>query len=115
MDWRWGMAGVLLLCSRLVFGLDQVVVSTSGFGCDGEGHSVLYTNQAVYWGDLHSHTMYSDDALQRQGCHLTPAEALETAVGNLDFVSITDHAETNIPGFYTLEKWTNTLAQELAF
>ncbi len=104
-----------MLCSRLGFGADQVAVATSGFGCDGAGRSPLYTNQAVYWGDLHSHTTYSDDALQRQGCHLTPAEALETAVGNLDFVSITDHAETNIPGFYTLEKWTNTLAQEMAF
>ncbi len=94
---------------------DRVAVATSGFGCDGEGRATLYTNSSVYWGDLHSHTRYSDDALQRQGCELTPAEALETTVGNLDFVAITDHAETNIPGYYTLEKWTNTLAQEIAF
>lgn len=94
---------------------DRVAVATSGFGCDAEGRSPLYAAAAVYWGDLHSHTTYSDDALQRQGCLLTPAEALETAVGRLDFVAITDHAETNIPGYYTLEKWTNALAQELAF
>lgn len=94
---------------------DRVAVATSGFGCDGAGRSALYADASVYWGDLHSHTRYSDDAQQRQGCELTPAEALETTVGNLDFVAITDHAETNIPGFYTLEKWTNTLAQEIAF
>ena len=94
---------------------DRVAIVTSGFGCDETGRSALYTNSSVYWGDLHSHTTYSDDALQRQNCFLTPAEALETTVGVLDFVAITDHAETNIPGYYTLEKWTNTLAQEIAF
>ncbi|MFH0909563.1 MAG: hypothetical protein V1929_12455 [bacterium] len=94
---------------------DRVAIATSGFGCDGEGHASIYSNAFVCWGDLHSHTTYSDDASNRQGCLFIPAEALSNTVGLLDFVAITDHAETNIPGFYTLAKWTNTIAQEIAF
>ncbi|OGV45689.1 MAG: hypothetical protein A2X46_09290 [Lentisphaerae bacterium GWF2_57_35] len=97
---------------------DRVALATMGFGCDANGRSALYTNAFVVWGDLHSHTIYSDDAEKRQTNYVVPSipsAALSNTIGLLDFVSITDHAESNIPGFYTMEKWTNMIAQIMAF
>jgi hypothetical protein len=97
---------------------DRVAIATFGFGCDTNGRSALYTNSFVVWGDLHSHTVYSDDALKRQTNYIIPSipsAALSNTLGLLDFVSITDHAENDIPGMYTMEKWTNMLAQIFAF
>lgn len=94
---------------------DRVALATMGFGCDTNGCSQLYTNAFVVWGDLHAHTTYSDDASNRQHCLFIPAAALSNTVGLLDFVAITDHAETNVPGFYTMEKWTGMVAQIIAF
>ena len=94
---------------------DRVAIATSGFGCDTNGRSRLYTNSFVVWGDLHAHTQYSDDAFNRQGCTLIPSAALSNCIGRLDFASITDHAETGVPGFYSIEKWTNMIAQIIAF
>ncbi len=84
----------------------EVVVPTEGFGCDGNGRSLLYTNLVVSWGDMHSHSSYSDDAAVRQGCTRPPYEAAAFCASYLDFVAISDHAEAGMPGEYTLEKWT---------
>jgi hypothetical protein len=89
----------------------QVVLPTEGFGCLPDGRSTLYTNLNVYWGDLHSHTTNSSDAALGLPCHVTPYQAFLSCTGYLDFVAVTDHAEPGPPGDYTLEKWTNYMAQ----
>jgi len=76
----------------------------SEYGCIA-GHAPLFDDYSLYWGDLHSHTVYSDDAATQEPPPGTPADALayaaDPAGGNLDFVAITDHAET-----LTAEEWS---------
>jgi hypothetical protein len=51
----------------------------------------------IYWGDLHTHTLYSFDAPIWCRCQALPEDscrfARDPGRGNLDFVSLTDHAE----------------------
>jgi hypothetical protein len=86
------------------------------FGCNANGRSQLYENLRVAWGDMHSHTAYSQDALEREGCTRNPAEAVAVARDDehLDFAAITDHAESGPPGYYTQVKWDSMLVQEQA-
>ena len=88
----------------------------ANYGCDADGRSQLYTGMQVAWGDLHSHTTYSNDALEKEGCTRIPADAIVLArdSSRLDFMAITDHAEDGAPGQYSLEKWNNMIAQEQA-
>jgi len=83
------------------------------FGCDPNGTSKLFADLQIGWGDLHSHTTYSQDANDKNSCMVIPADALTYAHSEaaLDFVSITDHAEANAPGYYTQEKWNNYIQQ----
>jgi hypothetical protein len=92
----------------------SVVISTDGYGCNSEGISQVYAGMVTAWGDIHSHTTYSNDALEKAGCTLTPEDACTFArdVSLLDFAAITDHAENGAPGQYTQEKWNNMIAQE---
>ncbi len=94
------------------------VIETVGFGCDVNGNSELYpAGSLVVWGDIHSHTTYSGDALEKAGCTKTPKEAFEFArsVSLLDFVAVTDHAENIAPGNYSQLKWTNYITQIIDF
>jgi hypothetical protein len=86
------------------------------YGCNAGGRSQLYVALQVAWGDIHSHTTYSQDALDREECTLNPAAAVALArdVDHLDFVAITDHAESGPPGYYTQVKWDSMLVQEQA-
>ena len=92
----------------------SVVISTDGYGCNEDGNSQLYAGMITAWGDLHSHSTYSNDALEKEGCLLTPEDACKFArdVSLLDFMAITDHAENGPPGEYTQEKWNNMIEQE---
>ncbi|MFH0880578.1 MAG: hypothetical protein V2A34_12755, partial [Lentisphaerota bacterium] len=67
---------VLVFVSCALAARAGVVVPTDGFGCDANGRSDLYTNTVVSWGDLHSHTSYSDDAAVRQACTRSPLAAI---------------------------------------
>lgn len=79
------------------------------YGCGDGGRSSLFAQQSVFWGDLHAHTLYSDDAALADSTISGPSGALAWAAdpdgGGLDFVALTDHAETLTP-----EEWTSTLA-----
>ncbi|MBI2922006.1 MAG: DUF3604 domain-containing protein [Planctomycetes bacterium] len=60
----------------------------------------------IYWGDLHAHTMHSDDAFalgNRVGAPGALRYARDTA--HLDFVALTDHGE-----FLTEDEWSNIQA-----
>ena len=65
----------------------------------------------VYWGDIHSHSSYSDDSMLWFGNAGNPPEdALDYARTNsrLDFMAMTDHAEmltTNRPVFPHVNEW----------
>ena len=54
-------------------------------------------NYTIYWGDIHSHTAYSDDAyVIQKNLGLEPGRpqsALDYAKQRLDFLAVTDHAE----------------------
>lgn len=69
----------------------------SDFGCV-DGRSPLYEDRILLWGDLHGHTVYSDDAAAQNPPPGPPEEAYayaaDPAGGNLDFAALTDHAET---------------------
>ncbi len=78
------------------------------YGCV-DGKAGAYAAYQVYWGDIHSHTVFSEDAASQDPPPGPPADALAFAAdpggGNLDFVAITDHAET-----VSSEEWTATIA-----
>lgn len=88
-------------------------VVTEDYGCVN-GAAPLFGGWSVQWGDLHAHTVFSDDAATQNPPPGDPAAALAWAVdpagGNLDFVAITDHAET-----IASEEWASTLATESAW
>jgi len=54
-------------------------------------------NYSIYWGDIHSHTAYSDDAyVIQKNLGLEPGRvqsALDYGKQQLDFLAIKDHAE----------------------
>jgi len=59
--------------------------------------SVRGADYSIYWGDIHSHTAYSDDAyIIQENLGLEPGRvqsALDYGKQRLDFLAITDHAE----------------------
>lgn len=61
----------------------------------------------LYWGDIHTHTSYSDDAADL-GNIAPPAQSLAYArdVSHLDFMALTDHAE-----WLTADEWADTQVQ----
>lgn len=95
--------------------IDRAAIPTTGYGCDTNGRSALFTNYFACWGDLHSHTSNSYDAFDREGCTVSPSNALLSCTNLLDFVAITDHAEITNPGRYTQQEWDDTMAQQRAF
>ena len=76
----------------------------------------------VYWGDLHSHSLYSFDAPIWCPCQALPEDACRFARnpegGNLDFLSLTDHAELPPAGVLPPEDpdlWQSLLRVSRAF
>ncbi len=69
----------------------------------------------IYWGDLHTHSLYSFDAPIWCRCRALPGDACRFARdpegGNLDFLSLTDHAE--IPPVWFLPSGDPDLWQSL--
>ncbi len=69
----------------------------SDYGCT-HGNSSAFAAYRVFWGDLHSHTVFSADAASQDPPPGTPADAFayarDPAGGALDFAAVTDHAET---------------------
>ena len=73
----------------------------------------------VYWGDLHNHCRFSQDAQTFCGenVSLKPGEALDYAreEAGLDFVAVTDHAElrTDIAGVHDhWQRWQEVIAKK---
>ena len=112
-----------LILSPFILALLYVFISSSGwFGSLPEDGELVYsprpisenqlTEKQIFFGDLHVHTTFSQDAflfslpmLQGEGVH-PPSDACNFArfCSSLDFFSITDHAEG-----MTKEMWEDSL------
>lgn len=55
----------------------------------------VFEDRNIYWGDIHTHSCYSIDCLQREKMPQTPANLMDFAKNNsgLDFYAVTDHHE----------------------
>ncbi len=104
----WG--GLLRLCLGAMLGV-MLCGQAAAQECAGKGHS---STKNVYWGDLHTHTAFSFDAVSI-GVRTTPRDAYNYAKGApiglppydmagqplrtsqlarpLDFLAVTDHSE----------------------
>jgi hypothetical protein len=53
----------------------------------------VHDGMNIFWGDLHTHSMFSRDCAQRSGMDMTPGNLMEFARyrSGLDFFSVTDH------------------------
>lgn len=53
----------------------------------------VFEGMSLFWGDLHTHSAYSKDCLQRSGMDMTPAMLMDFARHRcgLDFFAVTDH------------------------
>jgi Protein of unknown function (DUF3604) len=53
----------------------------------------VYEGNNIYWGDLHTHSMYSNDCFKRSAMDMTPEDLMDFAYfrAGLDFFAITDH------------------------
>ncbi len=49
----------------------------------------------IYWGDVHTHSMYSVDCVEREKQHMSPGDLMDFArlSAGLDFYAVTDHHE----------------------
>jgi len=95
----------------------SLAVGALGIGCDGDGDVFLEATDgpgepsleayflsrfgleldSIFWGDLHTHCLYSFDATVWCPCENYPEDACRFALdsngGDLDFLALTDHAE----------------------
>ncbi|OGV37200.1 MAG: hypothetical protein A2020_08440 [Lentisphaerae bacterium GWF2_45_14] len=55
----------------------------------------VFDGHHIYWGDVHTHSCYSVDCVQREKMTQTPSDLMEQAKegAGLDFCAITDHHE----------------------
>ncbi len=53
----------------------------------------VFEGMNIYWGDLHHHTVFSNDVIERERMELSPDETFWYARqrGGLDFVGVSDH------------------------
>lgn len=78
----------------------------------------VFEDYSLYWGDIHTHSRYSNDCLEREKQQMTPGEIYAYARdrAGLDFYAVTDHhqpwdIERNKIG---PEAWANTVAEAKA-
>lgn len=82
---------------------------------DHSDMSDVFNGMNIYWGDLHTHSKYSCDCLERTRMDMRPGELMEFArdIAGLDFFAVTDH---NNPGhgeashIILEEHWQDTIA-----
>jgi len=53
----------------------------------------VFDGKNIYWGELHSHSMFSNDTIEREKMQIKPDELMEIARqrSGLDFFSLSDH------------------------
>ncbi|MCF6175309.1 MAG: DUF3604 domain-containing protein [Victivallaceae bacterium] len=53
----------------------------------------VYEGNNIYWGDVHTHSSYSNDCFQRSAMDMTPGDLMDFARfrSGLDFFAVTDH------------------------
>lgn len=74
----------------------------------------VYGGMNVYFGDLHVHTAFSIDCIEREKQEITPAQAFAYArdINCLDFAAVTDHHSPSRDERHRIgeENWRETLA-----
>ncbi len=53
----------------------------------------VYEGMNIYWGDLHTHSVFSKDCIEREKMLMTPADLMKSARerAGLDYYSVSDH------------------------
>ncbi len=73
----------------------------------------VFEDKNIFWGDIHTHSMYSNDCFQRSGMDMTPADLMDFARyrSGLDFFAVTDHHQPkDTPDNHIGEdRWKTTL------
>ena len=73
----------------------------------------VFGGMNLYWGDLHVHSAYSIDCIQRARMDMTPADLMDSARyrAGLDFFAVTDHHEPSRGTHRHIgpEKWGRTI------
>ena len=73
----------------------------------------VHEGMNIYWGDLHTHSMYSIDCAQRSGMDMTPGNLMEFARyrAGLDFFAVTDHHNPHMKPTHHIgrKNWESTL------
>lgn len=97
--------------NAILFNLPIVFLSFCLIACGSENMEdtvddpTTSTND-IYWGDLHSHTAYSDDATSYTSEGPQGAFAFARDIALLDFVAVADHV-----GYLTQDEWQDTRIQ----
>ncbi|MFQ6114961.1 MAG: hypothetical protein ACE5NG_12915 [bacterium] len=60
---------------------------------DSPNMEEVFEGMNIYWGDLHTHSAFSKDCIEREKMQMTPADLMKSARerAGLDFYSVSDH------------------------
>lgn len=108
--WTTGVAFAVLLAwagPTAVAKTATVTHAAAATGATANTSASAPNSYNIYWGDLHTHSSYSDDAADL-GNTTPPSGSMAYArdVSHLDFMALTDHAE-----WLTADEWANTQVQ----